>query len=58
MVLTMLKKQMISRFATTNTGDISLIHGMLITRDRENETLILYQEDYTRSELETYGIGE
>lgn len=39
-------------------GDISLILGMKVTRNREIGALTVSQADYTRSVLEKYGMGE
>lgn len=39
-------------------GDISLIFGMQVNRNRESETLTISRADYTRSVLEKYGMGE
>ena len=54
----MLKEKPTSRFATTDMGEISLIFGMQVTRDRESGTLTISQADYTRFVLEQYGKGE
>ena len=42
-VLKMLKEKLISHFATTDMGDISLIRGMQVTLNRENGTLAISQ---------------
>ena len=55
-VLKILKK-MISRFATTDARDISLMLGMKLTHNREVGTITISQADYTRSVLEKYGMG-
>ena len=47
-VLKMLKEKLMSRFVKTNTGDISLMLGMKVTRNRENGTLTISQADYTK----------
>ena len=57
-VLKMLKEKLMSRFATTDMGDISLVLDMQVTRNRENGTLTISQANCTRSVLETYGMGE
>ena len=38
-------------------GDASRILGMRITRDREQKTLTISQEEYTKSILERFGIA-
>ena len=57
-VLKMLKEKLMSRFDTWDMGDISLILGMQVTRNRENGTVTIFQANYTRSVLEKYGMGE
>ena len=58
-VIKMLKEKLISSFATTDMGDISLIIlGMQVTRDRESETFTISQADYTRPVVEKYAMGE
>ena len=57
-VLKMLKEKLMSRFAITDMGDISLILGMQVTRNRENGMLTISQANCTRSVLEKYGMGE
>ena len=51
-VLKALKKKLIRRFATTDMGDISLILGIQVTRNRKNGTLTISQANYTRSVFE------
>ena len=36
-------------------GDISLVLGTEVTRDRQNKKLIISQENYTKSIIETFG---
>ena len=57
-MLKMLKEKLISHFATTDMGEISLILGMQVTLNHENGTLTISQADYTRSALKKYGMGE
>ena len=57
-VLKMLKEKLMSRFATTDMGDISFILGMQVIRNRENGTLTISQANYSRSVLEKYGMRE
>ena len=54
----MLKEKLMSRFATTDMGDISFILGMQVIRNRENGTLTISQANYSRSVLEKYGMRE
>ena len=41
----------------TDMGDLSLVLGMQITRDRETKTLTISQEEYTKSILERLGMA-
>ena len=43
------------KFKMTDLGDVSLVLGMQITRDREKKTLKISQEEYTKSILERFG---
>ena len=43
-------------FKTTDMGDVSLVLGTQITRDREKKTLTISQEEYTKSILERFGL--
>ena len=38
-------------------GDVSLVLGMGVTRDREKGTVTITQEQYTKSLLERYGMA-
>ena len=40
----------------TNLGNVSKVLGTNVTRDRENGTITIDQEDYTEDILERYGI--
>ena len=42
-----LKKQLKDRFEMTDLGDVSKVLGMNVTRDRENGTITIDQNDYT-----------
>ena len=44
------------KFKMTDMGDVSLVLGMQITRDREKKTLTISQEEYTKSILERFGL--
>ena len=46
------------RFDTKCMGDVSMVLGMQITRDREKGTFTISQAYYTKSVLETCGMGE
>ena len=50
-LLGQLKKKLTARFSMTDLGEVSLISGMKITRDRNKQTLRISQTDYTRSFL-------
>ena len=50
------KKKLMDRFTMTDLGEVSLILGMKITRDRVNKTLRISQTDYTMSILERFGM--
>ena len=41
----------------TDIGDVSLVLGMQITRDREKKSLTISQEEYTKSILERFGMA-
>ena len=45
-----------SRFSMMDIGDVSLVLGMGVTRDREKGTVTITQEQYTKSLLERYGM--
>ena len=36
-----IKRKLIDRFKMTDMGDVSLVLGMLVTRDRQNKTLTI-----------------
>ena len=38
-------------------GDVSLVFGMEVTRDRTKGTVTITQENYVKSLLERYGMG-
>ena len=40
----------------SDLGDVSLVLGMQITRDRKKGTLTISQEDYTKSILARFGM--
>ena len=45
------------RFSMTDMGDVSLVLGMKVTRDRTKGTVTITQENYVKSLLERYGMG-
>ena len=46
------------QFKTTDMGDVSLVLGMQVTRDRQRKTLTISQENYTKSILERFGMAD
>ena len=46
------------QFKMTDTGDVSLVLGMQVTRDRQGKALTLRQENYTKSILERFGMAD
>ena len=42
----------------TDMGDVSLVLGMEVVRDREGKTVTISQETYTKSLLERYGMAK
>ena len=53
-----LEEKLMRRFDTKCMGDDSLVLGMQVPRDRKEGTLTISPAYYTKSTLETYGIGE
>ena len=47
-----------ARFSMTDLGEVSLILGMKITRDRSKRTLYISQTDYTRSILDRFNMKD
>ena len=56
-VLRRIKQKLMSRFSMTDMGDVSIVFGMGVTRDRENGTVAISQENYSKSLLERYGMA-
>ena len=56
-VLERIKRKLIGRFSMTDIGDVSLVFGMEVTRDRTKGTVTITQENYVKSLLEWYGMG-
>ena len=44
------------RFKMTDMGDVSLVICVQVSRDRQNKTPTISQENYTKSNLETFGM--
>ena len=53
-----LKEKLMARFSMTDLGEVSLILGMKITRDRSKRTLRISQTDYTRSILDLFNMKD
>ena len=49
--------KLMEKFKMTYMGDVSLVLGMQINRDRETKTLTISQEEYTKSILERFGMA-
>ena len=56
-VLERIKRKLMGRFWMTDMGDVSLVLGMDVTRDRTKGTVTITQENYVKSLLERYGMG-
>ena len=56
-VIETIKEKLMKTFKMTDMGDVSLVLGMQVTRDRERGTLIITQENYTKSILDRFGMG-
>ena len=56
-VLERIKRKLIRGFSMTDMGDVSLVFGMEVTRDRTKGTVTITQENYMKSLLERYGMG-
>ena len=50
-----IKSNLMEKVKMTGVGDVSLVLGMQITRDREKKTLMISQEECTKSILERFG---
>ena len=57
LVLRRIKQKLMSRFSMADMGDVSLVLGMDVTRDREKGTVTIAQQKYTKSMLERYGMA-
>lgn len=56
-MIEMLRGKLLKRLKMTFTGDVSLVLGVHVARDRENGTITDSYENYTESILENLGIG-
>ena len=56
-VLERIKRKLMGRFSMTDMGDVSLVFGMEVTRERTKGTVTITQENYVKSLLERYGMG-
>ena len=55
-VIEAIKKKLKDNFQMSDLGDVSLVLGMQVTRDRKKGTLIISQEDCTKSILARFGM--
>ena len=55
-LLNKLKKELMNRFEMSDTGDVSRILGMNVTRDREKGTVTINQKNYTEDVVQRYGM--
>ena len=53
-----IKRKLMDQFKMTDMGDVSLVLGMQVTRDRQGKTLTISQENYTKSILERFGMAD
>ena len=56
-MLERIKQKLMSRFSMTDMGDVSLVLGMRVTRNRTKGTVTITQDDCTKSLLERYGMA-
>ena len=52
-----IKRKLMGRFSITDMRDVSLVFGMEVTRDGTKGTVTITQENYVKSLLERYGMG-
>ena len=57
-LLERIKRKLMGCFSMTDMGDVSLVLGMEVTRDRTKGTVAITQENYVKSLLERYGMGK
>ena len=56
-VLERMNRKLMGRFSMTDMGDVSLVLGMKVTRDRTKGAVVITQENHVESLLERYGMG-
>ena len=56
-VLERIKRKLMGRFSMTDMGDVLLVFGMKVTRDRTKGIVTITQENYVKSLLERSGMG-
>ena len=56
-MLERINQKLMGRFSMTDMGDVSLVLGIEFTRDRTKGTVTITQENYVKSLLERYGMG-
>ena len=56
-VLERIKRKLMGRFLMTDMGDLSLVLGLEVTRDRTKGTVTITQENNVKSLLERYWMG-
>ena len=56
-VLERIKRKLMGRFPMTDMGDVLLVFGMKVTRHCTKGTVTITQENYVKSLLERYGMG-
>ena len=56
-MLTRIKEKLMGRFLITDMGDVSLVLGMDVTRDRKKGTVTIRQGQYTKSILERFDMA-
>ena len=56
-VIETIKEKLMGKFKMTDMGDVSLVLGMQVTRDRRRDSLTITQENYTKSTLDRLGMG-
>jgi len=56
-VINGIKEKLMEKFKMSDLGNVSLVLGMQVTRDRAKGSLTISQESYTESILERFGMG-
>ena len=56
-VIESIKRKLMERFKMTDMGDVSLVLVMQVTRDRQNKTRNISQDNCTKSILEKFGMS-